>query len=149
MGADIHIFLQTRKNKATEWITGDEIEVGRYYEFFDLINNVRGFKYHPIAKPAIVDISFIAGDYQYTIPKDFGEDALQKFKLFSKGNWDKGICLGEHSFCILTPKDMFNYKYYHHIDDIIIYEMLSKILFKMLAATKSKDNARCIIGFDS
>lgn len=148
MGCDVHMFLQTRKNQQSEWVTGEEFSMGRDYELFDMIANVRGSNYHRISQPTrhweIVRVG------NYNVPTEFGEDAINRVVASnSDEGYDNHFYIGDHSFCTLTPDDFFKYRYFHQIKEPYHIRKLGEILMNMLCAKKSRKNVRCIIGFDS
>lgn len=149
MGCDIHMFLQTRKTQQSEWITGEELSMGRDYELFDMIANVRGDHYHRISQ-AVPYWGEVVKIGDYTVPVEFGQDVINRVtKNLDADYYDDQFYIGEHSFCTLTPADFFQYRHFHEIHEEYHRRKLGEILMAMLCATKSSKNVRCIIGFDS
>ena len=161
IGCDIHVFIQTRKNEHSPWELGEQVEMDRNYELFDLISNVRGDQYKRLSTP--VSERYVSvmpsekylkewsdSNLRFIVPAEFGESVVSRVGR----HWDEEghIYIGDHSFSILTPKDIMNYKQYYKIDkgyDDYILKTIGKLLMKMLATTKSSKNVRCIIGYDS
>ena len=149
MGCDIHMYVQ--KKFRDKWIhVGNAIDVGRDYNFFDLINNVRGNTYFSMAQqvPADIEIKYADLYEDFKLPSAFGEDTKARCEL-PYGD-DDHIYIGEHSFCILTISDVMMYRHHNKIKDAYTNKCLYKVLRHMLKWANGKpETVRCVIGFDS
>ena len=159
MGCDSHLYLQ--KKIKGEWIVIEPIDVGRDYHLFDILSNVRGNSFVPIAIPCLgkgvlVKRPELPENHDWAVPIEFGADAIERNNLDSEDQ--SSIYLGEHNYGTLTIDTLIDYKHWRDLnltgeddDDYHVAAQLGAILIAMLilAGKGSRANVRCIIGYDS